>query len=262
MSDLMVTKSNALLDASYQLSARAQKLMLCCVAKLNPKDKPKPEMSITASEYAEILGMEMSDDVYRDLHAAADALFDAYISIREDDATMRYRWVQEDAVKHSGEGTVTLMWSNRILRHLHDLNRDFKSYHIKNIANLDTGHAIRLYELLIKFESTGWREMSLEGFKASMGIADKYPSYGELNRRVITPAVKQLNKSSNLTVKLTTKKKGRKIVGLRFDFKVDDQMQLDLEESSTAGRSKSKNLSKMADENTKNLVAKYGKKQA
>ena len=63
-------------------------------------------------------------------------------------------------------------------------------------------------------------------------------------------------------MKLTTKKKGRKIVGLRFDFKVDDQMQLDLEESSTAGRSKSKNLSKMADENTKNLVAKYGKKQA
>lgn len=260
MSNLTVTKSNALLDASYQLTARAQKLMLCCVAKLNPKDKPKPEMSLTASEYAEILGMEMSDDVYRDLHAAADALFDAYISIKEGDVTKRYRWVQEDAVKHTGEGTVTLMWSNRILCHLHNLNRDFKSYHIKHIANLDTGHAIRLYELLIKFEGTGWREMSLEDFKISMGIADKYPQYKHLNMRVIAPAIKQLNKSSNLTVKLTPKKKGRKIVGLRFDFKVNDQMQLDLEESSTASQEKQKNLSKMADENTKSLVAKYGGK--
>lgn len=256
MSNLTVTKSNALLDASYQLSARAQKLMLCCVAKIHPKDKPTPEMSITASEYAEILGMDMSDDVYRDLHAAADALFDAYISIKEGDTTKRYRWVQEDAIKHTGEGTVTLMWSSRILRHLHDLNRDFKTYHIKHIANLDTGHAIRLYEILIKFEKTGWREMSLEDFKAMMGIADKYPLYKNLNTWVIKPAIKQLNKSSNLTVKLIPKKKGRKIVSLRFEFKVDDQMQLDLGDRDTPKRPK--NLSVTTDEKTKSLVERYG----
>lgn len=261
MKDLTVTKSNALLDASYQLNARAQKLMLCCVAKLNPEGKPKPEMSITASEYAEIMDIPMAN-AHRDLHMAADALFDAYILIKEGDVQKRRRWVQEDAIKLTGEGAVTVTWTNYILRHLCGLNREFKTYHIKHIANLDTGHAIRLYEILIKFEKTGWREMSLEEFKITMGIADKYPSYGELNRRVIAPALKQLNKSSNLTVKLTTKKKGRKIVGLRFDFKVDDQMQLDLGEESAAGRREQKNLSKMADENTKNLVAKYGKKRS
>lgn len=257
MSNLTVTKSNALLDASYQLTARAQKLMLCCVAKLNPKDKPQPEMSITASEYAEILGIPMTDNIYQDLYEAADALFHAYISIKEGDITQRYRWVQADAIKHTGEGTVTLMWSNRILKHLHELNRDFKTYHIKHIANLDTGHAIRLYELLIKFETTGWREMSLEDFKASMGIADKYPQYKHLNMRVIAPAIKQLNKFSNLTVKLTPKKKGRRIVGLRFDFKVDDQMQLPLDDTpSSPGKNVNSGIE--ADENTKQLKAKYG----
>lgn len=254
MSELTVTKSNALLDASYQLSARAQKLMLCCIAKLNPQAKPSPEMSITASEYAEILGMEMTDDVYRDLHSAADALFDAYISIKEGDTTKRYRWVQEDVIKHTGEGTVTLMWSNRIMLHLYYLNRDFKTYHIKHIANLDTGHAIRLYEILIKFEKTGWREMSLEDFKAMMGIVDKYPAYRDLNKRVIAPAIKQLNKSSNLkNLKLTPKRKGRKIVGLRFDFKADDQMELPLSEAQ-------ENASVVTDENTRKLIAKYADK--
>lgn len=260
MSNLTVTKSNALLDASYQLSARAQKLMLCCVAKLYPKEKPSPEMSITASEYAEILGMKMSDDVYRDLHAAADALFDAYISIKEDDVTKRYRWVQEDAIKHTGEGTVTLMWSNRILRHLHNLNRDFKTYHIKHIADLETGHAIRLYEILIKFEKTGWREMPLDDFKNLMGIGDKYPEFYELKRRVISPSIKQLNKSSNLTVKLTTKKKGRKTVGLRFEFKVDDQLHLDLENARPQTKKRPKSSDVVFDNNTKELVKKYGRK--
>ena len=260
MGNLTVTKSNALLDASYQLTARAQKLMLCCIAKIHPKDKPNPEMSITASEYAEILGMDMSDDVYRDLHAAADALFDAYISIKEGDTTKRYRWVQEDAIKHTGEGTVTLMWSNRILRHLHDLNRDFKTYHIKHIANLDTGHAIRLYEILIKFEKTGWREMSLDDFKSMMGIADKYPLYKNLNTWVIKPALKQLNKSSNLTVKLIPKKKGRKIVGLRFEFKVDDQMQLALDDTSEIEPKGIRGAKVEVDEKTRQLQKKYGSK--
>jgi plasmid replication initiation protein len=256
MSNLTVTKSNALLDASYQLSARAQKLMLCCVAKLNPRDKPQPEMSLTASEYAEIMDIPMAN-AHRDLHLAADALFDAYISIKEGDTTKRWRWVQEDAIKHTGEGTVTLVWTNYILKHLYGLSRDFKTYHIKHIANLDTGHAIRLYEILVKFEKTGWREMSVEEFKLLMGIPDKYPLYKNLNTWVIKPALEQLNKSSNLTVALKTKKKGRKIVGLRFEFKVDDQMQLPLsgeikKPKQVAGEAKIE-----VDDNTRKLMEKY-----
>jgi plasmid replication initiation protein len=206
-------------------------------------------MSITASEYAEILGVPLSNDIYRDLHRGADALFDAYILINEGDVIRRYRWVQEDAIKQNGEGTVTLVWSNLILRHLYNLNRDFKTYNIKHIAKLDTGHAIRLYELLIKFEKTGWREMSVNDLKTAMGIAGKYPEYKDLNKRVIAPAIKQLNKSSNLTVTLKTKKKGRAIVGLRFEFKVDEQMQLSLGEPQNAALE--------SDDNTRDLVAKY-----
>jgi plasmid replication initiation protein len=255
MTDLRITKSNNLLDASYRLNANAQKLVLSCVAKLNPQGKPESEISITASEYAEIMGVPLSDDVYRDLYRGADALFDAYISISEGDTTKRYRWVQEDAIKRTGEGTVTLVWSNHILRHLYDLNRDFKTYNIKHIAHLDTGHAIRLYELLIKFDKTGWREMSIEDLKTSMGIADKYPEYKELNRRVITPAVKQLNINSNITVTFKTKKKGRKIVGLRFEFKIDDQMALPFDKPG-----KTKEAGILVDENSKKLVEKYGNK--
>jgi plasmid replication initiation protein len=82
-----------------------------------------------------------------------------------------------------------------------------------------------------------------------MGISDKYPLYKELNRRVITPAVKQLNENSNLTVTFKTKKKGCRIVGLRFEFKVDEQMQLSLGEPQNAALE--------SDDNTRDLVAKY-----
>lgn len=269
--NLTVTKSNALLEASYQLNARAQKLVLCLIAKMNPtKDSPKAEASITASEFAELMNISMRN-AHRDLHMAADALFEAQILIKEGNVQRRIRWLQEDTIKLTGEGTVTVTWSNRILRHLHDLkSRDevgkgYRSYHLKNIANLDTSHAIRLYEILIKWatpgKSKGWRDISLDNFKEIMGIADKYPQYGELNRRVISPALKQINRCSNLTVSLEPKRKGRKIIGLNFKFQIDDQMQLDLGGNPPDKTRKKKDLAVRTDENTKNLVARYGKNQ-
>jgi plasmid replication initiation protein len=254
MKPLSVTKSNSLLSASYQLNAKAQKLLLCCIAKLNPTGKPEASMSITASQYSEVMGIPMSK-VHRDLHSAADALFDAHIVIREGDIQRRIRWLQEDAIKLTGEGTVTLVWSNRILHHLYDLNRGFKSYHIKHIANLDTAHAIRLYELLVQFDKTGWREMSVYEFKEAMGIADKYPLYKDLNKWVIAPALKQLNLSSNLTVEFSTTTKGRKTDKIKFEFTIDDQMALPFDKPD-----KAKEAGILVDENSKKLVEKYGNK--
>lgn len=260
MTKLQVTKSNSLLEASYQLNARAQKLMLCFVAKLNPQEKAKPEMSITASEFSELMKIPMSD-AHRDLHAAADALFDAHILIKEDGVQRRIRWLQEDAIKLTGEGTVTVMWSNRILRHLCELERNFKSYNLEDIANLNTSHAIRLYEILVVWlrpeKRSGWRKLSLDEFKMSMGIADKYPVWKDLNKWVITPSLKQINKSSNLTVTMQTEKKGRKIVGLIFDFKADEQMQLPLEGQSRRPKKTPSEARIEVDENTRILREKY-----
>ena len=227
MNEMTVTKSNYLLDASYRLSAQSQKFLLCCIAKLNPQDKPKKTMTITASQFAELMGIDLKL-AYRDLYNAADSLFNSSIILREGGEDIELVWIQKKAKKIKGEGQVTITWSDDVLKYLTQLSSKFKSYQLQQIANLDSAHAIRLYEILIRFEDTGWREMYLDDFKKAMGVQDKYQQYKELNRWVIKPAMNQINKHSNLTTKLTTVTKGRKIYKLRFDFKVEDQMELPL----------------------------------
>jgi hypothetical protein len=51
MNNLSVTKSNYLVDASYKLTAQAQKLVLACLAKIDSrKDVPK-EITITSQAH-------------------------------------------------------------------------------------------------------------------------------------------------------------------------------------------------------------------
>lgn len=227
MGELTVTKSNHLLDASYRLSAQSQKFLLCCIAKINPQEKPKKTMTITACQFSELMGIDLKL-AYRDLYNAADSLFNSSIILKEGNEDVEMVWIQKKAKKTKGEGQVTITWSDDVLKYLTLLSSQFKSYQLQQIANLDSAHAIRLYEILIRFEDTGWREIYLDDFKKAMGISNKYHQYKELNRWVIKPSLNQINKHSNMTAKLTTLTKGRKVYKLRFDFKTEQKMTLPL----------------------------------
>lgn len=220
MSNISVYKSNSLVDASYQLSTQAQKLILACLAKLDSRDDISKEISISAVEFAELMGIQPKN-AHRDLYRAADSLFDAVITLKDEGKTTKLRWVQKSVEKHDGAGAVTLVWSDDVVKYISQLQVRFTSYKLRNIALLQSSHSIRIYELLMKFKVTGERSIYLEDFKSALGIADKYPEFKILNRAVIKPALKELNERSDLTVSFEPVKKGRKVTGLAFSFKQD-----------------------------------------
>ena len=117
------------------------------------------------------------------------------------------------------------MWSEDILKYLTQLRGRFTSYKLKNISNLKSAHAIRIYELLMRFKKTGHRTISVSEFKETLGIKNKYGEYKALNQWVIQPSLRELKKS-NVDVLFTTVKKGRAVEYLVFDFKTKDQLEL------------------------------------
>lgn len=220
MSNLSVYKSNNLVDASYKLNAQAQKLILACLAKLDSRDDIPKEMSISAVEFADLMGIEPKN-AHRDLYRAADSLFDAVITLKDEGKTSKLRWVQKSVEKHDGAGAVTLVWSDDVVKYISQLQVRFTSYKLRNISLLQSSHSIRIYELLMKFKATGGRSIYLEDFKSALGIADKYPQFKDLNKRVIKPSIDELNARSDLTVSVEPIRGGRKITGLAFSFKQD-----------------------------------------
>ena len=229
MNNLSVAKSNNLIDASYKLNVQAQKLVLACLGKIDsrPDATPQKEVTLTASEFSELMGIDIKN-AHRELYKAADALFKSSIILHEGDDEIELYWIQEKAKKIKGEGAIRIVWSDRILRYICQLKSRFTTYKLRNIASLQSGHSIRLYELLMKFNATGERVIYLDDFKSALGISDKYPEFKVLNRDVIKPAIDELNQRSDLIIKFDTIKKGRTVAALVFEFKQSNQLKMDI----------------------------------
>lgn len=225
MNDLTVTKSNYLIDASYSLNVQAQKLVLACLGKIDPRGEIPKTMRLTAIEYGELMGIA---NPRRDLYTAADTLFNAEITLREDGEDVRLRWVQKSVKKHRGEGAIELVWSDDVLKYICQLKSRFTSYKLHQIANLQSGHSIRLYELLMRFNATHSRVICLDDFRSALGLSDKYRQFKILNRDVIKPAVEELNQRSDLVISYETIKNGRNVTALAFTFKQSAQMKMDI----------------------------------
>lgn len=229
MNNLSVAKSNNLIDASYKLNVQAQKLVLACLGKIDsrPDATPQKEVTLTALEFSELMGIDIKN-AHRELYKAADALFKSSIILHEGDDEIELYWIQEKAKKLKGEGAIRIVWSDRILRYICQLKSRFTTYKLRNIASLQSGHSIRLYELLMKFNATGERVIYLDDFKSALGISDKYPEFKVLNRDVIKPAIDELNQRSDLIIKFDTIKKGRTVAALAFEFKQNNQLKMDI----------------------------------
>ncbi|RZR39133.1 replication initiation protein [Vibrio vulnificus] len=218
MSNLSVYKDNSLIDASYKLNTQAQKLVLCCLAKVDSRNEIPKEVTLTAIEFAELMGIEPKN-AHRDLYRAANALFDAEITIKENGKLSRLRWVQESVETSNGDGMVTLVWSDKVLKYISVLQNRFTGYKLRNISLLQSSHSIRIYELLMRFKATGERAIQLADFKAALGISGKYSTFKALNRDVLKKSVDELNMRTDLSVTYEPIKKGRKVTGLAFTFK-------------------------------------------
>lgn len=218
MNQLSVYKDNCLIDASYKLNPQAQKLILTCLAKIDSRTDIPNSVTLTASEFSIAMGIERKN-AHRELYKAADALFRSSVILRSDDEEIEIHWLQKRVTKLRGEGAVTLMWSDDILKYISQLKTRFTGYKLRNIALLQSTHSIRIYELLMKFKSTGERSIYLEDFKSALGITDRYKEFKVLNRDVLKKSVDELNQRSDLKVKYETIKQGKKVTGLVFSFK-------------------------------------------
>ncbi|WP_299011866.1 replication initiation protein [uncultured Shewanella sp.] len=213
-----MTKSNLLVDASYALSAQAQKLVLACLSKIDSRKKATKEMTLTASEFSNLMGIDLSN-AHRELYKAADSLFKSTIKIKTELEEIEIYWIQKKAKKLRGQGKITLVWSDDVIKYISSLKNHFTTYKLRQIANLQSSHSIRIYELLMRYNNTTKeRLICVDDFRSALGVEEKYLEFKALNRNVIKPAINELNKKSDIYVTYETIKKGRSVAAIFFEF--------------------------------------------
>lgn len=225
MSQPQVYKSNSLVEAQYRLSVAEQRILLACMSQVR-RDRPITDdelYSVSAATIAEYSGTS-TKQAYRELEKAALRLKRRDVRLVSEpngnglkNKVMITGWVQT-IIYIESEGRVELRFTKDMLPYLTQLTEQFTHYALDDVAKMSSAHAIRLYELLVQWRKKGQREVSVKFLRSILLLEDKYSSFKDLRRRVIEPAVDQINKHSPISVQWSSKKTGRCITHLNFSM--------------------------------------------
>ncbi|ANA41755.1 hypothetical protein A2G06_16570 (plasmid) [Geobacter anodireducens] len=89
-----------------------------------------------------------------------------------------------------------------------------------NIAitrGLSSKYSLALYEIARDYVNVSIPRMTIKTFRKLMGLDDgQYENFPDLRRRVIEPAMEEINQKTDLQIALEYIKDGRKVIGLQF----------------------------------------------
>ena len=224
----IVVKDNALINASYNLSLVAQRLVLLAIVNARETGKgvtADDPLHIHVESYTNQFDVRRNS-AYQALKDACDDLFSRQFSYqtktKKGNITHhRSRWVSEIAYTES-EATVSLIFAPAVVPLITRLEQHFTSYELDQVSKLSTAYAVRLYELLASWRSVGKTPIiSVSDLRERLGVsATEYKLMADFKKRVLDPALKQVTENSDLTVvKCEQHKKGRSIGGFSFNLK-------------------------------------------
>ncbi len=227
MSELIV-KDNALIQASYTLDLAEQRLILLAIIEARNSGQGITHdslLKIHASSYAKQFNVN-DKTAYTVVKDASKGLFDRYVTYHDKnpkngkDRSFHCRWVDKIGVEPDS-GIVYMRFTSDVVPLITRLESHFTSYEIEKVANLTSGYAIRLYELLIS-----WREVGktptyeIDDLRQKLGVEpDWYKELYNLKIRVLDLALKQINDHTDITATYEQHKTGRKVTGFTFTFK-------------------------------------------
>ncbi|MGP5649638.1 replication initiation protein RepM, partial [Psychrobacter celer] len=228
----LVVKDNALIQASYTLDLVEQRLMLLAIMEARETGEgiaPDSLLQVHAHSYAEHFSIN-KETAYTVMKDASKGLFDRYVTYHDKnpktgkDRSFHCRWVDKIGYEKD-TGIVYLRFTHDVVPLITRLEQQFTSYDIEQISSLNSGYAIRLYELLIQWRSVGKTPVfDLQQFRQQLGVEEtKYSRMSDFKKYVLDFAVQQINEHTDITVKYDQHKKGRVITGFTFKFKVKNK---------------------------------------
>ena len=220
----MVVKSNKLIESLHSLSL--SEIRLIQLAIVDSRDQCKgldadTPLRIDAMRYAEIFNIS-KQGAYKVLKEAELNLFRRYFTfLSERNNKVRTNWIQQ-AEYFDKEGAIEIIFTTAVVNEITRIDgfeQMFTQYALSQTADLNSLHAIHLYELLKQWTTAKKVTIELERLRERLDVGvNEYQRMSDFKRRVLDAALKEVNTKTDIQASYEQIKKGRNIVG--FNFKI------------------------------------------
>lgn len=271
----IIKKSNQLIEARYRFDIWETRIFLSVLSCIRREDEDLQPYRIWYKDIIKIFGLR-SHQSYDLLRTAAKSLMnhtfkvnnkvDGFDRITEYHIIRTVNYLQEgqgssDGVENQEYLDITVEPEMKPL--LLQLQKNFTAYDLANVAKLGA-QPIRLYELLKQYESIGNRKLQVEDMRRMLEYENEYPNFSDFFRYFIKPAIRDINKNTDLDVyKVDKIKKGRRIQAIHFFFgqKDEESVTKPKEDAPQKPPSASKSKATPAPQISKELTSRIAKYQ-
>jgi len=217
---VLVKEPSEFIRGKYKLNAFTLKVLAFLFSKIEPfSDEPFKRYEISVKELQEVYGKNYGE-IYNVVKKTFRELMDIKIELEYEDKWSIFTIVVDPTILKRN-GTITFFISPNLLTLLKK-SEHFLKYDISILAYFNSSYSVRLYKILKdrleinnKFKNSNKYEINLEEFRKLLQIPASY-KFGDIKRKALKPALKEINSYSDLQVEVEEIKKSRKVEKLIF----------------------------------------------
>jgi len=216
-----VSKSNALIDSVYSLSALEQKVLISAISLLNSKEQENDTIyRLSISSLREVLKGNKGSFYSQIKQLTIDIMSKPFIYYDKNEGrTLQGSWFAS-CEYIDNEGVVEIEFSIKVKKLLLGLSRDFTSYMLGYAVRLKSKYSIRMYELMKRLENLNRKTLSVEELRMKLGVGNNYPRYSQFKQYVLETTKKEINLYTDIKVLYKESREGgRKVVKLTFTIR-------------------------------------------
>ncbi len=231
-----VVKANELIThTTFSLTAQQQKIVLYLIAQVRPTDEDFREYEFSIQDFSRACGLDRAGGrQYEQLMEVLEALADskiryngsAWIPVGEGWKTM-LRWIEKPYINPE-DGKIRIRLDRDMRPFLLHLREHFTQYELLWTLQFTGRYTIRLYELAKARQYDKLRpveiSLSLDYLREHLD-AGSYARWADLRRRVIDPAVAEINAKSDMQISYTTTKGAHGTDALRLRIETKGSME-------------------------------------
>jgi hypothetical protein len=238
----IIKKDNDLIQAKYRVGIHEQRILYAVLGAIRVDDKVFNKYTIDLKEIAQLHGLTSNNDLYKQLHRAAEELLVTVVDISIGKTVRKTTWLNYvEYVPNEAQLKVTI--HDELKPYLLQLKANFTQYQFAAVANFKNSYSIRFYELLKMRQNMGkggqfYIEYALAELKKLLGIPnDEYKKFDHLKTRIIEPSLKEINTQTDLNiVQVDYIKKGRAIHSIKITAEPKKQRILAIQDPEDTSR--------------------------
>jgi len=207
-------QSHLIVNSKYAMTSNEINMVLVLLTAIDKKDEDFKDYIFTKKELEKKTGKQWDS---QQLQKTVDGLFEKPIRIKEGEHKWkRFNWF---SYFEYNNGTITCRFDKALKPYLLELKERFIVSDIKHLLPMKSTYSKRIYLLLKEYSKIGHRSFSVEKLREILQTPKSLNLYSNFRAKVLRRAEIDINKFTDLEIKLSEKRRGRKIVEVTYTIR-------------------------------------------